>query len=274
MDRSSYFYYERVIHLLHVNELTKTYDGVTNQLDRVTATFPRGQWTTILGPNGSGKSTLLRALARTHEPTSGTYTIEGERADAMPLKAFARRVATVHQQNEAPFDLTVERLVRYGRLPYETLFSRPTERDDEAVDWAMRETDVYDKRKQSFGQLSGGERQRVWIALALAQQTDVLLLDEPTNHLDAYYQYDMLDLLKRLNRTHGLTIVTVLHDMNQALRYSDQLLLLERGRLVARGTPRDVLTERIVRDVYGIRLVIREEEGVGPYAVTLGKEER
>lgn len=255
--------------MLDFNEVSFSYDSKNFQLEKVTAHIPKGQVTTILGPNGSGKSTLLKTVAKAHLPTEGAVLLRGEDIATCPMKQFARRVAVVYQQNEAPSDITVEHLVSYGRIPYQERFRGMTCEDEEAVDWALSVTGLEGKRHHPVYALSGGERQRVWIALALAQKTPILLLDEPTTYLDLYYQYDLLDLIQSLNVQYGLTVVMVLHDLNQAFRYSDTVLVMKEGRLVANGPPERALTEERIYDVYGIQMTVRYEDAIGWYTVPL-----
>ena len=216
------------------------------------ATIPEGRITTLIGANGSGKSTLFNLLTKNLKPAGGTVHLRGGDVSALRLRDFARLVAIVHQRNSAPGDLAVEKLVGYGRFPYHGMGSAAnTEEDERMVAWAKRPVSA----------LSGGQAQRVWIAMALAQGSDVLLLDEPTTYLDIRYQLDVLHLVKRLNSEFGMTVVMVLHDVNQALRYSDNLVALADGRIVAQGAPDDIITSDLLEEVYGVRLPVATIEG-------------
>ena len=229
-----------------------------------------GKITTILGPNGSGKSTLLNLLVRQLEPESGEIILDGKSIGSMSFKEMAREIAMVHQQNNAPQDLTVERLVRFGRMPHQTIFSSADAGEEDAVEWALSVTKLTGMRNKNIGMLSGGERQRAWIAMALAQETDILFLDEPTTYLDIYYQLEILTLVKCLNKKHGKTIVMVLHDINQAMQFSDDLIIMQNGTICYRGNVREGITEERLWNVYGIRAVIKwSEANQCPYMIPL-----
>lgn len=185
-------------------------------------------------------------------------------------KEFAKKLAIVYQQNDVPKDLTIEKLVGFGRLPHRTMLKRDQEADDEAIEWALTVTNLFDQRDKDLEALSGGERQRVWIAMALAQRSEILCLDEPTTYLDIYYQIELLELVKSLNEQYGLTIVMVLHDINQAIRYSDRIILMKSGQIVAEGPPREVITKEVIKEVYGVHAVFKEDEELGLYMMPLG----
>lgn len=230
--------------------------------DGLDATIPEGRITTLIGANGSGKSTLFNLLTKNLKPTGGTVHLRGGDVSALRLRDFARLVAIVHQRNSAPGDLAVEKLVGYGRFPYHGMGSAAnTEEDERMVAWALEVTGLTEYAKRPVSALSGGQAQRVWIAMALAQGSDVLLLDEPTTYLDIRYQLDILHLVKRLNSEFGMTVVMVLHDVNQALRYSDNLVALADGRIVAQGAPDDIITSDLLEEVYGVRLPVAKIEG-------------
>jgi len=239
-------------------------------LNDVTLSVGKGRITTIIGPNGSGKSTLLGIMARHYLPQSGGAALDGKAIAQYTPRELARKLAIVHQQNEAPADMTVEKLIAFGRLPHRKMWLPGTEEDEAAVAWALEQTDLSGERTKRVSEMSGGERQRVWIAMALAQRTPILLLDEPTTFLDMYHQFELLELIRRLNREHGLTIVMVLHDLNQAIRYSDDLLVMKEGKLVLQGHPQSVVTERSVKEIYGIDVVIRSDDRTGMYMVPIG----
>ena len=166
--------------------------------------------------------------------------------------------------------LPVEKLTGYGRIPYKNLFSSTTAEDEQAVEWALECTNLTDKRKVPIDELSGGQMQRVWIAMALAQKTPFLFLDEPTTYLDIYYQYELLELIKSLNRTHGMSIVMVLHDINQAIRYSDTIIAMKNGEIVVKGAPSEVITAQTVKEIYGVDVVVKTDEQAGMYIVPVG----
>ncbi|WP_127498379.1 ABC transporter ATP-binding protein [Paenibacillus glycanilyticus] len=255
---------------MELNRVTFAYKEKSHTLHEVTASIEQGKITTIIGPNGSGKSTLLGVLSRHCLPQSGEAVLDGKAIPAYKPRELARKLAVVHQQNEAPSDITVEKLVTFGRLPHRKMWTPGGEEDDAAIEWALELTGLSGRRKQRLTEMSGGERQRVWIAMALAQRTPILFLDEPTTFLDMFYQYELLELIRRLNVEHGLTIVMVLHDLNQAIRYSDRLLVMKEGKLLLQGPPEFVVTEHTMKEIYGIEVAIRSDERTGMYMVPIG----
>lgn len=255
---------------MEINHVTYSHDKKTMHLKDVSSEIDHGKITTIIGPNGCGKSTLLGVLAKQYTPQEGSILLEGKALHTFGGKEFARKLAVVHQHNSAPSDMTVERLTSYGRLPYKAMFKSDPKKDSEAVEWALAKTNLLKKRKNSIMALSGGERQRVWIAMALAQQTPILFLDEPTTYLDIYYQYEILDLIKHLNKEEGLTIVMVLHDINQAIRYSDTIIAMKAGEVVIKGAPEEVITADLMKEVYHIDMIIKEDKETGIYTIPVG----
>ena len=230
----------------------------------------KGRVTTILGPNGCGKSTLLNLIVRQLKPQGGDIFLEGRSIRQMTAREISRKIAMVHQQNRAPADLTVERLVQFGRMPHQTKFSSRDEEGEEAVRWALKVTRLEKMKQKSVGRLSGGERQRAFIAMALAQKTDILFLDEPTTYLDIYYQMEILNLVRQLNREYGMTVVMVLHDINQAMQFSDDIIMIKEGRICYIGSVRAGITAERLSEVYGIRAVIHESsENHCPYMIPL-----
>ena len=254
---------------MEINQVVVSHDGTKRHLNGVTTAIPKGKITTIIGPNGCGKSTLLSVMSRNNRPLEGQARLENRDLVEYKPKEFAKKFAIVYQQNDIPQDLTVEKLVMFGRMPYSSLLKKKTEEDEEAVTWALSCTNLLDKRENDLSALSGGERQRVWIAMALAQKSEILCLDEPTTYLDIYYQLELLELVKELNDKHRLTIVMVLHDINQAIRYSNHVILMKSGQIVAEGTPREVITKEVIKDVYGVNAVFHEDEQLGLYMMPL-----
>ncbi len=238
-------------HNLTVEELTLGY-GERTVIEGLDLAIAPGQITAIVGPNACGKSTLLRSMSRLLTPRAGHVILDGASVHRMPAKELARTLGLLPQSPIAPEGITVADLVGRGRHPHQAIFTRWTRADDEAVADALIATDTVSLADRSVDELSGGQRQRVWIAMALAQETDLLLLDEPTTFLDVSHQVEVLDLLTDLNRRRGTTVVMVLHDLNLAARYADHLIALSEGRIHSAGDPRDVLTPEMVAGVFGM----------------------
>lgn len=221
-----------------------------------------GKITTLIGANGCGKSTLFHLMTKNLKPDRGIIRLRGEDIASMKIREFARQAAIVHQYNTAPPDLSVEKLVSYGRTPYHTLGrSADVQQDEEKVRWAMEITQTLKYRNKPVCELSGGQKQRVWIALALAQGTQILFLDEPTTYLDIRYQLQILKMIRRLNRDYGITILMVLHDINQSLHYSDELVAMGSGKNLAQGTPEAIVTPELVRQVFDVELPVSIVDG-------------
>lgn len=238
-------------HSLRTEGLASGY-GRTTIVDGVDLEIPTGRVSVIVGANACGKSTLLKTIARLLPAQSGAVLLDHAAIDRLPTKELARTLGLLPQQPVAPEGIAVADLVGRGRHPHQRMFRNWSADDDRAVSDALAATGVLDLADRPVDELSGGQRQRVWIAMALAQQTDILLLDEPTTFLDVSHQIDVLDLLTDLNAARGTTIVMVLHDINLAARYADHLFALRAGRLVASGPPADVVTSELVRDVFDL----------------------
>ena len=240
--------------IFKIDHLQFAYDQ-QNVIKDLSFALHEGKITTIIGANGCGKSTLFNLLTKNLVPKQGVITFKGVSIADIKLKDFAKQVAIVHQYNSAPSDITVEKLVSYGRTPYHRLGKKSdTTLDEEKIKWALEITHT-DKYKDKFvSELSGGQKQRVWIAMALAQDTKVLFLDEPTTYLDIRYQLQILKLIKTLNRDYGMTIVMVLHDINQSLYYSDEIIAMKDGRFIAQGLPEEVISQEFVREIYDVTL--------------------
>jgi len=240
---------------LAAHAVTLAYDGhvVSNGLD---LDVPDGQVTAIVGPNACGKSTLLRALSRLLRPVHGTVILDGESIHRLPTKQVAKRLGLLPQSPIAPDGILVGDLVARGRTPHQSLFQQWSHDDETAEHEALTATNTLELAERSVDELSGGQRQRVWIAMAIAQQTDLLLLDEPTTFLDIAHQIEVLDLVARLNREAGRTVVVVLHDLNLACRYAHHIVAMRDGRIVASGAPADVITADTVREVFGLEALV------------------
>ncbi|BFV56127.1 ABC transporter ATP-binding protein [Kitasatospora sp. CMC57] len=238
-------------------------------------TLPGGSVTAIVGPNACGKSTLLRGLTRLLAPAAGTVTLDGSDIHRMSARALAKRLGLLPQQPVTPEAITVESLVRLGRYPHQRMLSPWSAADQAAVEEALVRTGTAELRDRPVDQLSGGQRQRAWIALALAQDTELLLLDEPTTFLDLRHQLEVLDLVADLHDQAGRTVVMVLHDLGQAARYADHLVVLDGGRLAAAGPPADVLTAELVEAVFQVpcRVVPDPETGT-PLVVPRARSRR
>lgn len=258
-------------HSLLVEDLTLGYkDRVV--IESLDLTIPPGRITAIVGANACGKSTLLRSMSRLLAPRGGHVLLDGKEVHRLPSKELARTLGLLPQSPIAPEGITVSDLVGRGRHPHQRMLSRWSREDDEAVAEALEATQTVDLADRPVDELSGGQRQRVWIAMALAQRTDLLLLDEPTTFLDVSHQVEVLDLLTDLNRSLGTTIVLVLHDLNLAARYADHLIALASGRLHAAGTPERVLTPETVHAVFGLRSeVITDPTSGRPLMLPLGR---
>lgn len=224
---------------------------------------PPHQVGAIIGPNGCGKSTLLKSLARLLKPTAGRVVLDGKSINTLPTREVATKVGLLPQTPIAPEGITIADLVTRGRYPYHGLTGGWNAEDNAAVAHALNATGLADLADRPVDEVSGGQRQRAWIALALAQETDVLLLDEPTTYLDIAYQIEVLDLLSYLNADEGVTIVMVLHDLNLAARYADWMLALKDGGQAALGTPQEVVTQELVRDVFGLDATVTTDPATG-----------
>ena len=220
-----------------------------------------GEWLTVLGPNGCGKSTLIAVLLQILEKNQGEITFEGKSLQGWDRKDLARRVAVVYQKNEIPFGFTVREIIEMGRYPYQGRWNRWSQADEKAVQTAFSMTQTGEFSEKRFRELSGGEQQRVLIARAIAQEPEVLILDEPIAHLDLRFQYEVLHLCKKLQREQGMTILSVLHEINLAAEFSDRLLLMNQGTDLAKGIPSDVVVPRLIKEAYGINIEIVQKNG-------------
>ncbi|MFE9659250.1 ATP-binding cassette domain-containing protein [Streptomyces sp. NPDC005955] len=254
---------------MRARELTLAYDDrtVVHELDLA---VPDGKVTVIVGPNACGKSTTLRALGRLLKPSGGSVLLDGTALAQLPTKRIAQQIGLLPQTPVAPEAITVADLVGRGRQPHQRWWQQWSEADERAVREAMERTDVAALAERAVDELSGGQRQRVWIAMALAQDTELLLLDEPTTYLDISHQVEVLDLVRQLNHERGRTVVVVLHDLNQAARYADHLVAMKAGRVVAEGAPAEVVTEELVREVFGLDCTVVPDPVTGSPLVVPG----
>ncbi|WP_375432046.1 ABC transporter ATP-binding protein [uncultured Friedmanniella sp.] len=258
-------------HTLDAEGLTLAYEDRT-VVHELTLRLAPGQVTAVVGPNACGKSTLLRGLSRLLTPTAGTVLLDGTAIADRPTREVARLLGLLPQTAVAPEGITVADLVGRGRFPHQGFWRRWSAADENAVAAALTATGTAALADRSVDELSGGQRQRVWIAMALAQETDILLLDEPTTFLDLAHQIEVLDLLAELNAERGTTVVMVLHDLNLAARYADVLVAMQDGRVVRSGPPATVVTEELVTRVFGLGCRVVADPVTGtPLVVPIGR---
>jgi len=258
---------------LHVESATFGYDKRIIS-EHLSVAIPDESFTVVVGPNACGKSTLLRGLSRLLKPSVGQVVLDGADISSFKTKEVARRVGLLPQTSIAPDGITVADLVARGRYPHQGFVRQWTEDDEQAVVRAMRQTSVTDLSGRLVDQLSGGQRQRVWVAMALAQHTDIMLLDEPTTFLDITHQIELMELFTDLHDV-GHTLVAVLHDLNQAARYGTHLVAMKDGAVVAEGAPDEVVTAELVEEVFGLRCLVVPDPVAGtPQVVPLGRDRR
>ena len=238
-------------------------------LKEITFSVNSGSVVTLLGPNGCGKSTLLKMIGRILKPSCGTICIDGRNIETFPPCEFARNVASLPQLHDIPEEITVGELVAFGRFPHRRMQLQLSRHDREIIDSALEMTRLSPMRNRTMATLSGGERQRAWIAMAIAQEPGVLLLDEPTTFLDVCYQFEMIEIIRSLNRKQGMTIVMVLHDLNLAASCADELLMMKAGRICYSGPPQEIMTPEILREIFEIHSKISIFDGP-PYCIATG----
>lgn len=242
-----------------IEELTAGYEK-TLIFNGLNVSISKGKITTIIGPNGCGKSTLLKTIGRILKKDKGHIYLQEQDMQDLSTKEIAKRLAVLSQSPSAPFQLKVEELISYGRYPHRKNVNRLSKRDTEMIEWAMEVTNTLEYRERELAQLSGGQRQRVWLAMALAQETDILLLDEPTTYLDMAHQLEVLNIVKKLNQEHTCTIVMVLHDINHAARYSDELIAMRSGEVIKCGTPSEIICAPILKEVFNIEAKVLHDQ--------------
>jgi len=245
--------------MIELQHICFAYPGQPPLLQDISTCFAARQITTILGPNGCGKSTLLKIACRLLRPTSGQILLRGQNIQQFTNKTLAQQIALLHQTNRPP-EITVEELVTYGRYPHQHYGQRLSKQDLIIIDHALQQVKADGYRHRMLGQLSGGQRQRAYIAMALAQNTDVIFLDEPTTYLDINIRFEIMELVRALH-TAGKTIVMVLHDLNLALEYSDRIVLMHQGHIRTEGTPQQVISSGCIDEVFQIRTHVFTEDG-------------
>lgn len=222
----------------------------------------RGSVVTIIGPNGSGKSTILKSFAKLLSPTSGSVIVESQDLSEMTMRCLAKKVSILLQRNSCPADIKVKDLLYYGRAPHKKWYESNNKEDDKIIEDAIKKTRIEKMVDREVSRLSGGESQRVWLAMAIAQDPEILLLDEPTTYLDIGYQIELLDLIMEINQTTNMTVIMVLHDLNQASRYSDKLYVLKDGEIYDQGCPTEIINEKMLADVYNLEAeIIHDNDG-------------
>lgn len=261
-------------HTLQTNNLHAGYEQKLI-LNDVNISIPQNKMSIIIGANGCGKSTLLKTMARLIKPASGEVVLDGKSIHQMPPKQLAKTLGLLPQSPVVPEGITVADLVGRGRFPHQTLFGSWSKKDYEAVAEALEMMNITEFADRNIDELSGGQRQRVWIAMALAQQTDILFLDEPTTYLDITYQVEILDLLTDLNKKYGTTIVMVLHDINLSARYADYLFTMKEGQLIAEGTPQDIVTSELIKETFQLECaVITDPVSHTPLILPIGRHHK
>ena len=257
---------------LTTRKLTLAYDN-ESVIETLDLAIPAGKITVLVGPNGCGKSTLLKGLGRLLKPKGGVVYLDSASIFKLPTKVVAKQLGLLPQGPTAPEGLTVRELVAQGRYPHQSWLQQWSQEDEKQVEAALVITELQDLAARPIDSLSGGQRQRAWIAMTLAQNTQILLLDEPTTFLDLAHQIEVLDLLYELNQREGRTIVMVLHELNQACRYGDHLIAMKAGQVYAQGTPQKVMNETLVREVFGLDCRIVSDPVAGtPLCIPIGRK--
>lgn len=249
-----------MVHLLQTNQLSFERSAAF-KLHNIDINIQPGEIVSLIGPNGSGKSTLLRVIARLISPDEGAVLLDGEEIVKMKTEDVAKKLAMLPQMNDHQLDLTVRELVEFGRYPHKKRSSRLSAEDEDIIDWALEVTGLTHMSGRVLPAMSGGERQRAWIAMAIAQRPKVLLLDEPTTYLDISHQLEVMELVHELNEKFGMTVVMVLHDINQAAQYSDRLIVLKRGEVHYDGIPQCVMCKEMFESIFEIDADIYRQNG-------------
>ena len=242
--------------MVKLENISFSYNKKQEYIKDLSLEFKSGEVTTILGPNGSGKSTLLHMISTYLKPKSGKIYLGYKDLGKLKQKEIAKYISCVYQENEAPDDITVRDLVAFGRTIYPNVKKEDKEENERMIDFALKATGIEEIQDKKVVNLSGGQKQRAFIAMSLAQNTGVLLLDEPTTYLDIFHQIEVLDLVKKLNEEYKMTIVMVLHDINQAIKYSDNIVIMKNGKIIEEGTPKSVINEKSIKTVYNVEGII------------------
>lgn len=245
--------------MIELKNICFSYPGQAPLLHDISTSFAEKKVTTILGPNGCGKSTLLQIACRLLQPSSGQILLHGQNIQQLKNKELAKQIALLSQTNRPP-EITVEDLVTYGRYPHQRYGQGLSQQDHIIINHALQQVKADSYRHRMVNQLSGGQRQRAYIAMALAQDTDIIFLDEPTTYLDINIRFEIMELVRTLNQA-GKTIIMVLHDLNLALEYSDTIILMNQGRIQTEGTPQEVIATGLLDEVFQIKTHIFEENG-------------
>ena len=246
--------------MIKLENISFSYNKKKEFIQDLSLEFKSGEITTILGPNGSGKSTLLHMMSTYLKPKSGKIYLGDKDLGKLKQKEIAKYISCVYQENEAPDDITVRDLVSFGRNIYSNVKKEDKEENKRMIDFALKATGIEEIQDKKVVNLSGGQKQRAFIAMSLAQNTEVLLLDEPTTYLDIYHQIEILEVVKSLNEKYNITIVMVLHDLNQAINYSHNIVIMKNGNLIKQGKATEVLNEQTIKDVYNVSGYIHKED--------------
>jgi iron complex transport system ATP-binding protein len=253
--------------MIKLENISFSYNKKQEFIKDLSLEFKSGEITTILGPNGSGKSTLLHMMSTYLKPKSGKIYLGDKDLGKLKQKEIAKYISCVYQENEAPDDITVRDLVSFGRNIYSNVKKEDKEENKRMIDFALKATGIEEIQDKKVVNLSGGQKQRAFIAMSLAQNTEVLLLDEPTTYLDIYHQIEILEVVKSLNEKYNITIVMVLHDLNQAINYSHNIVIMKNGNLIKQGKATEVLNEQTIKDVYNVSGYIHKEDNEEIYFI-------
>ena len=249
---------------ISVKNLSVSYEN-NSIIENMDLSIPKGKITIIIGANGCGKSTLLKTISRINKPKTGDIFINNKNIKNIKEKDIAKEVAFLPQGPVCPSGLTVRELVAYGRFPHQKMIGGLNSHDKDVIDWAIEETGLSEFKDREVENLSGGQRQRAWIAMTLAQETEIIMLDEPTTYLDMSYQLEVLEVLEKLNKEKNITVVIVLHELNNACRFADNIVGLKKGKVICEGRPLDVINKETLRTIYGIDAsLVHSEDGRYP----------